>query len=71
MLSLMKDVYAKYCLLIVKMHVLNAKNGGVLRNLNALCDIEFILGFPCIPFFVRLCTTLIKLHKENTYLVTT
>jgi hypothetical protein len=42
----------KYYLLIIKMHALNAKNGGVLRNLNALCDIEFILGLPCIFYLL-------------------
>ncbi len=44
-------MYTKYYPLIVKMHADNAKNEIALKNLNVLCDIEFILGFLYIlPF---------------------
>ncbi len=38
-------MYTKYYPLIVKMHANSAKNEIALKNLNVLCDIEFILGF--------------------------
>jgi hypothetical protein len=44
-------VYIEYCSLIVKIHFHNAKSEVVPKNLNVLCDIEFILRFPQVSFF--------------------
>jgi hypothetical protein len=41
--SLTNKVYVEYRLLIVKMHVEYANNEVVLKNLNSLCHVEFIL----------------------------
>jgi hypothetical protein len=48
MFFLLKWVYVKYRPLIIKMHVESSKNDHVLRNLNVMCNVEFILGLPCI-----------------------
>jgi hypothetical protein len=48
MLSLAKHMYVEYPPLIVKMHLESSKNKVVLKNLNTLCDIKFILELPCI-----------------------
>jgi hypothetical protein len=60
MLLLAKRVYAKYCPLIVKIHLKSTKSEIVLKNLNALCDVEFILGLPCILPFFKCVHTFIK-----------
>jgi len=46
--SLAKKVYVEYHLLIVRRHAEFAINEVVLKNLNSLCNVEFILGLPCI-----------------------
>jgi hypothetical protein len=43
MLSLTKQVFAKYWPLIVKMHENKSKNNVTLKNLIFLCDVELIL----------------------------
>jgi hypothetical protein len=45
MFSLTKQVFAKYWPLIVKMHEDESKNNATLKNLNSLCDVEFISSF--------------------------
>jgi hypothetical protein len=42
MLSLVKEVYSKYCFLVVKMHVKSARSDGAGKNLNSLCAVEVI-----------------------------
>jgi len=60
MLSLTKRVYVEYCPLIVKMHVIFAKNEVALKNLNSLCDVELILRLPCIFLLLECLHMLIK-----------
>lgn len=55
-----KKVYVKYCPLIVKIHLKSTKSEIALKNLNASCDVEFILGLPCILPFLKCVHTLIK-----------
>jgi hypothetical protein len=65
MLFLTKQVYKKYPpLVVMKVHLDNAKSHVVLKNLNALGDIELILGFLCIfPLLEIVRTSISKLHK--------
>jgi acetyl/propionyl-CoA carboxylase alpha subunit len=60
MLFLAKNVYAKYCPLIVKIHFKSTKSEIALKNLNALCDVEIIFGLSCILPFLKCVHTLIK-----------
>ncbi len=60
MFSLAKKLYAEYHLLIVKRHVEFAKNEVVLKKLNSLCNVELILGLPCILPLVECVHMLIK-----------
>jgi len=53
-------VYAKYCPLIVKIHLKYTKSEIALKNLNALCDVEIILQLSCILPFLKCVHTLIK-----------
>jgi hypothetical protein len=46
---LAKHMYVDYGPFIVKMHIKSSKNEVILKNLNVLCNIKFILGLPCIP----------------------
>lgn len=64
MLSLAKLVYAKYHTLITKMHTKSLKSEVDLKNLNALCNVEFILGFPCILPLLECVHTLIKVTQN-------
>jgi hypothetical protein len=43
-LSSTKQIYIKYLLLILKMHINSAKNDIVLKKLNVLCDIDSFVG---------------------------
>jgi len=43
-----KQVCVEYCPLIVKLHSESSNNDQALRNLNAMCDVELILGLTCI-----------------------
>jgi hypothetical protein len=52
MFSPSKKIYSKYQPLIVKMHAESPKNDIASKNLNVLCDVELILGLPCLlPLF--------------------
>jgi hypothetical protein len=33
---------------MMKIHVKSAKSDVVLKNLSVLCDVEFIIGLPCM-----------------------
>ncbi len=44
----LKHIYVNYYLLIMRMDVTSSKNEVALKNLNALCDVEFILRLPYI-----------------------
>jgi hypothetical protein len=47
----------------MKMHIDNAKNDVALKNLNALGDIELILGFLCIFLLLEIIhTSISKFH---------
>ncbi len=47
-----KIIYSKYRPLIVKMNAKSPKNNTASKNLSALCDMELILGLPCLlPLF--------------------
>jgi len=48
MLSPTKWVYSEFHPLMVKMHAKNQWNDVAWKNLNSLCDVEVILGLPCI-----------------------
>ncbi len=54
-------MYIEYYPLIVKMHANSVKNEVDLKNLNALCDIEFIFGFLYILLLFETMHTLIKI----------
>ncbi len=54
-------MYIKYYPLIMKMHANSAKSEVALKNLNALCDIEFILGFLYILPLLETMHRLIKI----------
>jgi len=60
MLFLARRVHAKYYTLIVKIHLRSTKTEIALKTLNALCDVEFILGLPCILPSFKCVHTLIK-----------
>jgi hypothetical protein len=53
-------VHAKYCTLIVKIHLKSTKSEITLKALNGLCDVEFILGLLCILPSFKCVHTLIK-----------
>ncbi len=61
-----KRVFAKYCFLIVKMQAKFVKSEVALKNLNSLCDVEFILGLHCILPLLECVHMLIKFaqHKD-------
>ncbi len=61
MLSLAKHMYVEYPLLIVKMHLESSNNKVVLKNLDVLCDIKFILGLLCILPMLESIHALIKI----------
>jgi hypothetical protein len=46
MFSLVKRIYGEFCPLSVKMNVESVRSDQVLKNLNAMCDVELILGLP-------------------------
>jgi hypothetical protein len=47
-----KIYYYEYQPFIMKMHVESPKNDTSKKNLNVLCDVELILGLPCLlPLF--------------------
>jgi hypothetical protein len=64
-----KKVYVEYCPLIVKMHVIVAKNEVALKNLNSLCDVKLILGLPCILLLLECLHMLIKFAQGRKMIV--
>jgi hypothetical protein len=60
MLSLLKWLLAKYKSLIVKMYMDAPKSKPTLDTLDLLCDLELILGLPCILPMLEVVHTLIK-----------
>jgi hypothetical protein len=46
--SATEQVCVEYCFLIIKLNSKSSKNDQTLRNLNAMCDVELILGLTCI-----------------------
>ncbi len=48
MFSLAKLISTKYHVLITMIQTKSVKSEVDLKHLNALCNVEFILGFPCI-----------------------
>jgi hypothetical protein len=52
---MLKQNFAEYRPLIVKMHVKSSKSDATLKNLNSLCDVELILGLPCILPMLECC----------------
>jgi hypothetical protein len=73
MLILTKQIYKEYPpLVVMKMHIDNAKNDVALRNLNALGDIELILGFLCIFLLIEIIhMSISKFHKVEMSLFVT
>jgi hypothetical protein len=65
MASLAKRVFLEYCFLIVKMQVKFAKSEVFFKNLNSLCDVEFILGLLCILPLLECVHTLIKFEQHR------
>ncbi len=43
-----KRFYDEYRPLIMKMHAKSPKNDTGSKNLNVVCDVELILGLPCL-----------------------
>jgi hypothetical protein len=61
---LTKYMYIEYIFFIMKMRIKSSKNEVILKNLNVLCNIKFILGLPCIlPMFGCVCA-LIKIAQH-------
>jgi len=57
-------MYVEYGPFIVKMDIKSSNNEVILKNLNALCNIKFILELPCIlPMFECVCA-LIKIAQH-------
>jgi hypothetical protein len=79
MLSPKQWVYLKYRFIIVKMHLENSKSDQALRNLNAMCDVDLILGllyifplFECVHTLTKiaqgrnvLCVTLWRMSNNH------
>jgi hypothetical protein len=64
MLYLAKLVYVGYPILIMKMHTKSLKSEVDLKNLNALCNVELILGLPCILPLLECVHTVIKVTQS-------
>jgi hypothetical protein len=69
MLSLAKWVYLEFHPLIVKMHVNNQWSDVVRKNLKSLCDVEVILGLPCILLLLKCVHVLIKVAQGRNVFV--
>jgi hypothetical protein len=46
------------------MHIKSSKNEVILKNLNVLCNIKFILGLPCILPMFECVHALIKIAQH-------
>jgi hypothetical protein len=60
MLSLLKCVLARYKSLVVKMHYDCVKSKYVHDNFELLCDLDLILGLPCVMPILEVVHSLIK-----------
>jgi hypothetical protein len=69
MLSPTKQLYVEYRPLIVTMHFENSKNDKALKNLNGMCEVEFILGLPYIFPLLECVHTLIKISQGRNVFV--
>jgi hypothetical protein len=47
------------------MHVKSSKSDAALKNLNSLCDVELILGLPCILLMLECVHALIKIAQNK------
>ncbi len=71
MVSLTKHVYVEYFFLIIKMHTKSSKSEVLQKNLNALCDVEFILGLHCVFPLLKCVHVLIKVTQNKDFLFVT
>jgi len=60
MFSPLKRLLTKYKLLVVKMYMDAPKSKPTQDNLDLLCDLELVLGLPCILPMLEVVLTLIK-----------
>jgi hypothetical protein len=60
MLSLFKCVLAQYMFLVVKMHYDCVKSNYVHDNFELLCDLNLILGLPCVMLILEVVYSLIE-----------
>ncbi len=60
MLSPTKRVYLKFHPFIIKTHAKSQRSDVVKKNLKSLCDVEIILGLPCILPLLECVHALIK-----------
>jgi hypothetical protein len=65
-----KIIYFEYQPFIVNMHVDNPKSDITNQNLSVLCDVELILGLPCLLPLFECVTSSFKLHKVEMFLYT-
>jgi hypothetical protein len=63
MFFLTKWIYVKYHPFIIKMHVESSKSDHALRNLHVMCDVELILGLPCILPLIECVHMIIKIAQ--------
>jgi hypothetical protein len=47
------------------MYAEKPRSGATLKNLNFLCDVQFILGLPCILLMVECVHALVKLAQSK------
>ncbi len=60
MLSPLEWLLAKYKSMVVKMYMDAPKSKSVWDNLDLLCDLELVLGLPCILPMLEVVHTLVK-----------
>jgi hypothetical protein len=58
-----KKTYYEYWPFIMKMHVGSPKSDIASKNLSALCDMELILGLPCLLPLLECVHKLIKIAQ--------
>ena len=65
MLSPAKRVLLEYKTLVVKMHLDSLKSKVARDNLESLCDIETVLGLPCVLLMLEAVHGLIKIAQKR------
>jgi hypothetical protein len=65
MLNPLKCVLRKYKSLVVKMHIDASKSKPTKKILDLLCDLELVLGLPCIFPMLEAVHTLIKYAQRR------